>query len=126
MNTVEDFLVEHYCFYLLQLGYELIKYRISFYSQKTVYSEFREYPRSINEEGYASRVALFVNCFAVVVLFGFAFITFQNRTVIAFTAIAFPQDTHIGRILDEVESLVDSSSLSFHSIIKNLLLQTIS
>lgn len=90
-----------------------------------VYSEFQEYPRSIHNEGYARRVDSFVNCFAVVVLFGFIFITFQNRTVIASTAIAFPQDTHLGCISDEVESLV-GKSLSFRSVIKNLLLQTIS
>lgn len=52
--------VTHDGFYLLQLGYKLIKYRISSYNQKMVYSEFQEYPRSINKEGRASRVDLFV------------------------------------------------------------------
>lgn len=57
-------------------------------------------------------------CFAVV-LFGFVFITFQNKRVIASTAVAFSRNTHTGHILDETESLVGSSSLSFHSIIKS-------
>lgn len=66
-----------------------------------------------------------MNCFAVI-LFGFIFITFQNRRVSASTVIAFSRDTHMGRILEEVESLVDGNSFSFHSIIKNPFLRNIS
>lgn len=118
--------VTHYCFYFLHLGYKLINSRISFYNQEIVYSGLQEYPRSINQEDCAGRVDLFVYCFAVAIFFGFVFLTSQNRRVIASTAIAFPQDTHMGHILGEVESLSDNNSLSFHSIIKNLFLQTTS
>lgn len=118
--------VTHYCFYFLYLGYRLVNSRISFYNQETIYSGSQEYPRSINEENCAGRVDLFVSFFAVAIFFDFVFLTSQNRRVIASAAIAFPQDTHMGHILDEVESLSDSNSLSFHSIIKNLFLQTTS
>lgn len=60
---------------------------------------------------------LFVNCFTVVSLFDFVFLTFQNRRVIASIAVGFPQGTHIGLILGEVESLIDSNALPFPSIV---------
>lgn len=114
--------VTHYCFYFLHLGYRLMNSSISFYNQGMVYSELQNIPEVLMKKT-VGRVDLFVHCFAVAILFDFVFLTSQNRRVIDSTAIAFPQDTHMGYILDEVESLSDSNSLSFRSIIKNLFLQ---
>lgn len=115
LNCRRFYSVTHYCFHFLQLGYKLIKSRISFYNQKTIYSRLQEYPRGINKEDCAGRVDLSVNYFAVI-LFGFVFLTFQNRRVIGYPAIAFPQDTQIGHILHEVESL-SVTATPFHFLL---------
>lgn len=65
-----------------------------------------------------------MNCFAVVILFGFVFLTFQNRGVIGYTAVAFPQDTQIGHILHEVGSVsVTATPLHFIQLLRILFFQ---